>query len=701
VTFISCGIDIGGTFTDCVLLARDGGIYTGKAPTVPEHLAEGFFEALTVAATAAGTTDDAVLSGLAHLGHGSTVATNAMVQRVGARVGLLTTAGHGDATLIQRAAGRVAGLAPGQLLDLVVGVKPPPIVSRDRIREIHERVDVDGDIVLPLDEAAAVKEIEELLEADVDAVAICLLWSFRNPTHEQKLAALVAEKTANGPDKSGVFISVSHEVAPTWGEYERAMTTIINAFVGPKTGRYIEALASELEDRAFGGSFTIMKSDGGGAKPHDVSRFPVTLIASGPAGGLAATQQLSQRLGITNAIATDMGGTSFDVGLIIDGVPVAATRSTVNRYEFHLPTLDIRSVGSGGGSIAWIDEASGVLRVGPESAGSTPGPAAYGRGGTEATVTDADVVLGYVNPAYFLGGRLQLSAAHAVEAISRLSDRLGMSTLETAAGIRRIVDAQMSDAIRMLTIERGHDPRDFTLFSFGGAGPLHGADYARDLGVAMMIVPLADVSSVWSAFGIANADLVHIREHSEVLTEPFDEEHVRSALDALGTQVRELFEPEMRPAGRLEFTASFKYQLQAHVVPVPISDDDLGDLEGVIGRFEAMYRERYGEESGFRAAGIEIMGFTCKGVVARTRGDIRLGVTQSRYAEPTGQRPVYWSDLEGTRETAVFRGSDLGAGAAIAGPAIIELPDTTVAVPTDFVGRIDDLGSLVLNRVKA
>jgi N-methylhydantoinase A len=700
-SFPVCGIDIGGTFTDCVLVDDVARVFPGKAPTTPENLSTGFFDALSVAAAAAGCTLEEVLAGLTHLGHGSTVATNIMVQRGGAKVALLTTNGHRDVPLIQRAAGRVAGLSPSQLLDLVQGVKPEPLVADALIREVNERVDLDGDVIVPLDETRAAGDIAELLADGVDAVAICLLWSFRNPEHERALVRLVeAAGNGNGNGRRH-FITASSDVAPTWGEYERTMTTLINAYVGPRTGRYITDLEGELQRREFGGTFSIMKSDGGGASLEDAARFPVTLISSGPAGGLAATAQLAAKIGAANAIATDMGGTSFDIGLVVDGVPVATTTAIANRFEFYLPTLDIRSVGSGGGSIAWVDDATGALRVGPGSAGSDPGPAAYGRGGTQPTVTDADIVLGYLNPDYFLGGRLKLDAERAREAIAGLGARLGLDVMETAAGIRRIVDVQMADATRMMTIERGHDPRDFVLFSFGGAGPVHGADYARELDARTVVVPLAGVSSIWSAYGIAHADLVHIREHSEVLSEPFNGPRIARILDDLRDTVTGLFDAHARADLQLEFTASFKYSLQAHVVPVPITSDEAADIERVVERFEARYRDLYGPESGFRAAGIEITGFTCKGSHRRTSSDVGEVDLHDAVLEPASHRPVHWVDLGRSVDTPVYRWAVSDAGAGVDGPAILELADTTIVVPSDYRASSDRYDNILLTRLES
>ncbi|MCW3020571.1 MAG: hydantoinase/oxoprolinase family protein, partial [Solirubrobacterales bacterium] len=694
----SCGVDIGGTFTDAVLTDADGSAYSGKSPSTRGDLTKGFFAAIELAAGKTGRSLGEALAELPYLAHGTTVATNIMVQRNGARVGLLTTRGHGDAIFIQRAAGRVAGLAMEELLDLHAGVKPEPLVPRSLVFELDERVDADGDVVVSLDEDGVRAAVDAALDAGVDALAVAFLWSFRNPSHEQRVKELIA---AAAPQ---AFSSISHEVAPSWGEYERTMTTVINSYVGPDTATYIEDLERELRERGFKGLFNVMKSSGGVASSQEAGRLPVTLLSSGPAGALAGSQRLLEQLGAgeENAITTDMGGTSFDIGLIVDGRPQTSDESVAARFQFHLPTIDINSIGSGGGSIAWIDEHSGTLKVGPRSAGAEPGPAAYGRGGTEPTVTDADIVLGYINPDYFLGGRLALRKDLAEEAVASVGAKLGLSTLETAAGIRTIVDAAMADAIRMMTISRGYDPRTFSLLAFGGAGPLHAADYARELGARRVIVPLADVSSLWSAMGVSLADVIDVQERHAMLSEPFDANAVSAAvkdLERIGTE--RLGAQDIRPEDvSLAITAKMKYKLQVNTVDVPVHDGSAEECVELIERFETRYRELFGAGSGYREAGIEITGFQCTALGRRdlvTRLPMPAHQNGSKPSEPQTRR-VYWTDAAAELEATIYRHEHLAAGWSASGPAILELPDTTIALPPDYDAALDELGSIVLSR---
>jgi N-methylhydantoinase A len=694
----SCGVDIGGTFTDCVLLDADGNSYPGKSSTTRKDLTQGFFAAIEVAAEKAGYRLDDAIASLPYLAHGTTVATNIMVQRNGAKVALVTTRGHGDATFIQRAAGRVAGLPMSQLIDLHVGQKPEPLVPKSRVYEVNERVDVDGDVVVALDEDQVREAVKSALSEDVDAVAISFLWGFRNPDNEVRALAILREEA---PD---VFASVSHEVAPSWGEYERTMTAVINGYVGPDTASYIARLAQDLEGRGFRGLFAVMKSSGGVASGEEASRFPVTLLSSGPAGALAGSQRLLEESGDAggNAITTDMGGTSFDIGLLVDGRPQTVDESEVGRFEFHLPTIDIKSIGSGGGSIAWVDELSGTLRVGPRSAGAEPGPAAYGLGGEEPTVTDADIVLGYINPDYFLGGRLPLDKSLAEAAVARVAGKLGIGTLEAAAGIRTIVDAAMADAIRMMTISKGYDPRTFSVLAFGGAGPLHAADYARELGARGVVVPLADVSSLWSALGVAVADVVHVEEQPRIIADPFPPDEIQAAIDEVKAAcVERVRQQDIDPASiETEVAAKMKYKLQVHTVDVAIESGSPDECDALIGRFEARYRELYGAGSGYRDAGVEITGFQCKAIGQRSLSRRLPAASQASSnggAPSAGTRQVHFPDAGQTLDAAIYRHEHLVDGWNVSGPAIVELPDTTIAIPPDYRAHLDGLGSIHLN----
>jgi N-methylhydantoinase A len=338
--FVAGGIDIGGTFTDCVLLDRDGQVYAGKASTTREDLLKGFFNSIDAAAVAAGRTGADAIRELRDLAHGTTVATNIMVQNAGARVGLLTTRGHADAVTIQRSAGRIVGVPTSEILDLLAADKPHPLVDAACIEEIDERVDVDGEIIAPLDPAQVQAAVATLVAQGVESVAVAYLWSFRNARHEEETRDLIAGA------HPGLFVSISHEVAPSWGEYERSMTAVINSYVGIETGEYLGRMSHELSDRGYTGSVAIMESTGGVADPVSAARFPVRLILSGPAGALVASADLAAELDLPNVITSDMGGTSFDVGLVIGGSIVRTDRTTVGRYEIQLPSVDVRSIGN-------------------------------------------------------------------------------------------------------------------------------------------------------------------------------------------------------------------------------------------------------------------------------------------------------------------------------------------------------------------
>ena len=689
MTFVAGGVDIGGTFTDCVLFDADGRAHTGKASTTPGDLLLGFFDAIDAAARAAGRTGAEAVRELTHLAHGTTVATNIMVQGTGARVGLLTTRGHADAVVIQRSAGRVAGVPASRMIDLLAADKPDPLVARDCIAEIGERVDVDGAVVATLDRAEVGAAVDRLVERGVDALAIAYLWSFRNGAHEDETRAVIEQA------HPGLFVSVSHDVAPSWGEYERAMTAIVNSYVGLETRQYVGRMDGALAARGFSGALSIMESTGGVADPASSADLPVRLIMSGPAGALVASAALAAELGVANAITSDMGGTSFDVGLIVDGEIVRTDHTAVDRYEVLVPSVDVRSIGSGGGSIAWVDEVSGGLRVGPHSAGALPGPAAYGRGGTAATVTDADLLLGYVSPDDFLGGRLVLDRGAAATAVGVIADRLGVPLIEAAAGIRDVVDAAMADAIRLITVAQGHDPREFTVLAFGGAGPLHAADYARELGIARVVVPRANVASAWSAYGVAAADAVVVEQHAEVIAEPIDMRRLERVAAELEARARDgLVRGGVAPADiAFRHTAKLKFRLQVHALEVALEPGMTADE--LVARFAAQYEERYGRGSAYRDAGVEVTGISCQASGRRAATPGRPAAA-SRSLAPPGERTAYWPRERRELPTLVFRGEHLGEGWAARGPAVVDLPHTTVLVPPDASAAADEDGNIVL-----
>ena len=501
------GVDIGGTFTDCVVADEQGSRTVSKAPTTPGSLQDGVLEAVAVNAEQLGLTRPELLAATELFVHGTTQATNAMLTRTGARTGLITTKGHEDAIIIGKVYAKVAGLPERDLVHSSRLRKPDPIVPRSLIRGVTERIDRDGDVIVALQEHEVLAAIDSLLAEGVEAIAVSLLWSFVNDSHERRIKELLSERAG------GIFTAYSHEVAPVLGEYERTATTAITAYVGPKVVGYLERLESVLREEGLVPPLLVMQASGGLTSVLDAAQRPIVTLDSGPTGGILGCQHLGRLYGEPNVICTDVGGTSFDVGLILRGEVPLEVEPVVAQYSLRMPKVLVHSIGSGGGSIAWLDE-GGLLRVGPQSAGSRPGPACYGAGGTEPTVTDADLVLGYLDADNFLGGRMRLDRDLALRALAALGEKLGMEPEEVAVGVFRIINSQMADLIRKSTIEQGHDPRECVLVAYGGAGPTHAVFYGHEIGSKAILV-LAD-STVFSAEGMLTCDITHTAEISRV-----------------------------------------------------------------------------------------------------------------------------------------------------------------------------------------
>ena len=497
------GVDGGGTFTDCAAMDDAGRLYFAKAATTKDDFAVGMFDALSALAQDCGTDVPDLIASTERFSLGTTVGTNLLVERRGARTGLLATAGHGDSILIMRGTGRTAGLELDMLFHPQATQKPVPLVPRGLIREIDERIDCSGREIVPLDEAmveAAARSLVE--EAGVKAIAIAFLWSFKNPAHELRALEIIREVF---PD---VYVSCSHQIAPRMGEYERTVATVMNSYIAPASAAYFRRAADRLKDAGLRHPLLIMQVSGGVLPANKAVETPLTSLGSGPVGGIMGSLSLARQLGHSHIIATDMGGTSFEVGLIIDGEPLVGEEHIIDQYRYKLPQLETTSIACGGGSLARVDPHSRSVRVGPESAGASPGPVCYGRGGTEPTVTDADVVLGLLSADGFLGGRMPLDREAALAAMAALGERVGLSADETAAGILRINNARAAELIRQQTVVRGYDPRDFVVYAYGGAGPLHAFAYAKELGVKGVVVPLGNGASTLSAYGCSTSNLV-------------------------------------------------------------------------------------------------------------------------------------------------------------------------------------------------
>jgi N-methylhydantoinase A len=695
------GVDIGGTFTDCVAVDDDGRIFHAKTPsTHGSSPVDGVLTGLGLLAEAVGVSTGELLAEADRLGHGTTIGTNLIVQRNGARVGLLATAGHGDALLMMRGNGRTAGAPPDQVFSVHATNKPAPLVERTHVLEVSERVAADGEVLAALD-ADRVREHLRALLADeqIDSIAIALLWSLRNPAHEQQLREVVEELAP------GTYVSISSEIAPRQGEYERTVATVLNSYVGPASSEYLIRLAEAVRQLGLNRSVLIMQSAGGVVPVEIAQRQPVQTIGSGPAGGLAGTASIAAANGQRNVIATDMGGTSFEVGLIVDGAPVVSSEQVVDQYAFHASQLDVRSIACGGGSIAWVDPHSGGLRVGPQSAGSDPGPACYGKS-TEPTVTDADLVLGLLDPATFLGGRMDLDADAARRAVGTVSERLGLSLEQAAAGIVHLNNQKAALLIRQRTIEQGLDPRDFVLYVFGGAGPLHAFGFAEELGVSEVMIPLGNGAATLSAYGIAATDVVRTFEQQSSLRAPFDAAELAAVVAAVESRavdaMRESgFDPDAVVFERLAVMRYAEQYLHDLPVTVPSGSIDQRTCEQLAARFDEEYVRLYGEGARSIFQAVEIFGI-------RVRARLPLEFVPS-IAAPGAQngssrtiagdrvRQVYWPEEHNWVPTAVHDGSDLHAGDRINGPAVVELPYTTIAVAASNRLTLDSGGNYALS----
>jgi len=688
------GVDIGGTFTDCVVLGRDGRVVATKAPSTPADFAQGMLASLRVAAERLELPFGRFCRGIEALTHGTTVGTNTLIQRKGARVGLITTRGHEDAIHIMRGSRGVTSRELRKVVHFPESAKPAPIVPKRLIEGVSERVDCFGEIVVPLNEAEAEAAIRRLVAAGVEAIGVCFLWSFKRMDHEKRVKQMVRDLAPE------VFVSCSIDIAPRWGEYERVTATALNAYIGPVMARYLRSLDRELKASGYARPLQITQCGGGSISVADAIESPLLTLDSGPVSGVTGSVYLGRLMGCPNVITTDMGGTSFDVGIVSGSQPAYSFLSNVAQYEYFLPKVDIQAIGSGGGSLAKVDPLTKTLQVGPESAGADPGPACYGRGGAEATVTDADVVLGIVNPDNFLGGRMRLDRGKAVAAVRKAAAPLGLGLNEAASGIARIAEFKMADIIRKMTVEKGFDPREFVLFAFGGAGPAHAGVFARELGVKKVIVPQKAIASTWCAFGAASADILHVYEQVDIQASPFGPERVNSILDSLFGKSQKQFEKERIAAGRRrhQYSLDMRHKGQIHEVEVMLPEGRLTArlLEPLRRRFYEKYEQLYGKGSSYRDAKLEIVTLRLRATAATPRPRLRVAGRMRAKIDPGAKarsRPIYWADLKKSVATPIFDGARLVPGNRVRGPAVVETTDTTVAVHPGCTLKVDAFGN--------
>ena len=690
------GVDIGGTFTDCAIIDPGGEISTGKVPTTPADLAEGFFASIEAAADALGLDAERVLAATAKLAHGTTAGVNALVTGQVARVALLTTKGHADAIRIMNDMGRALGASIEEQLDWSISSRPEPIVPREQVFEISERIDSGGDVVVGLSETDVEAALDRFAERGIEAVAIAYLWSFANPAHEIRTREIVQSRFPE------LYVSCGFEVAPRISSYPRTTATVMNAQIGPLMRAYIDRIADGARRRGYPGPLLMAQCDGGLLPAEAAREFPIGTLQSGPVGGIAGAAKASAAVGDEDVIVADMGGTTFDVGAFSAGVLRRSNESVVERHLTHLRKVEIESVGAGGGSIAWLDRENGALRVGPHSAGADPGPICYGRGGTEVTVTDADLVLGVLNADRPLAGGLRLDVETARKAVAELGRQVGLDPLRCAAGIVEIVDRRMEDLLRRVTIQSGRDPRRFSLWAYGGASAAHVGLFARGLGVRRVLVPLNETASVWSACGCALLDQQRRYEASAFLKTPFDLAELEAQLAQLERQAQGYAETLGLGEGEfeLERSADLKYALQVFEVETPLPPGPIDrDWEGrLIAEFERAYADRFGPGTGYAAAGVTL---TALRAVVRSTGKapaLRRPPAEPRSAASAADvRSVFWKEYDDSVETPIFLGPALNAEGRIAGPAIVEYPSTTVAVRPGQALSVHPAGHLVLD----
>jgi N-methylhydantoinase A len=698
-TLYSIGVDIGGTFTDCVVVADDGRCFTGKVPTTPSDRSEGFFNAIEDAAISQGMSIGDLLVDTRRLAHGTTVGINALVTRSGARVGLLATKGHGDAIRIMDNTGRVTGASIEEILDYSRSGLPVPFIGTEDIVEITERIDSTGEVVVSLDEDEVSAQVREMVSAGVESIAVSFLWSHLNPDHELEVARVIRSIY---PD---MFVTCSHQVAPRIGEYPRTVSTIMNAYIGPLMAAYVDSIRSRARSYGYSRDVVFATGSGGLVDANTVIQFPILTAQSGPVSGVLACTAIGPRIGFRNILTTDMGGTSLDACVIENGQAVLQDEAVIERHQLFLRRIDVDSIGAGGGSLARFDEVTGTIKVGPESAGAVPGPACYGRGGTEPTVTDADLVLGMLNPNASLAGGVKLDLDAATRALEKLGDKCGLDAVHTAAGIAQIVDSQMEDLLRRMTVQKGRDPGDLSVWAFGGAAGLHAGVYSRGLGAENLVIPMGDMASVWSAYGIAVSDMSRTFQLPLYLDSPLDHKALSKAFTELERRAKE-YAKQVLPEGteiQLRRSAELKFALQFYSLEIeaPPGDIDAAYAASLVDQFEERYEGRYGAGSGYRAAGVTTSTVSVsvtapQSLVVSTHPPLVAGSPTSAESE----RAVFWPEVGEFVDTPILDGSRFSPGGWISGPAIIEYPDTSVAVRPGDRADVDSMGNIMITLAK-
>jgi N-methylhydantoinase A len=688
------GVDIGGTFTDASVVDSTGMRWSAKALTTKGDPSVGVVNCLRLISEQLQIDLGKMLGLATTFVHGSTVGTNALIERRGARTGLLMTRGHEQTITIGRVRQKVTGLSEREKIHVThLNKASPPIILPEDIRAVPERIDARGDVLVDLDIAAAERAIDDLVQSGVESLAICFLWSFLNRTHEVKVRDLIRAHHPN------IFVSMSSEIAPRIGEYERCVSTAFNSYIGPIVGDYLTRLESELVELGLKCTMLVMQSNGGLSTVNSMLGRPLMIVDSGPAGGVLGANFHGSVLDYKHILCADVGGTTFDVGLVFDNRVQMDSMPVIDRYAYLIPKIYVKSIGAGGGSIVWVDD-GGSLRVGPQSAGSMPGPVAYGRGGVKPTVTDALVALGYLDPEFPLGGTVKIDKAAAERALATTSNQLGMSAIELAAGVLRISGAQMADLARKVTVERGLDPRGFALFAYGGAGPVFAAFIARELGSKIAYVP--SDSGVFSAFGMLTSDIVFQEESSTTLRSPLSDANI----DSINQLYSELSERLLRRFAATGFdvdqvtlarNVDMRFGMQVHELDVPVQMGPLDQrtVQGLLNDFVAKYESIYGPNSAYLGAGMEFVTFRVIGTVKMERPVLDAPNAQETASSLIDRRRAYFAP-HGLVDTEFHAGGRLKIGQTLRGPCIIQRAGDTVVLPPKTSALIDPCGGIVI-----
>jgi N-methylhydantoinase A len=677
------GIDIGGTFTDAVVITSAGEMHIFKSPSTPADSSIGLFDCLVKASGQFGLGLEAFLDRVELLVHGTTVATNTMLQHNGAKTGLITTKGFRDALEMRRAHRE-------NIWDLSLA-HPPQIIPRYLRLAVTERVNYAGEIIAPLDEDETRRVVHQLKDEGVQAIAVCTLFAFLNPVHERRIRELILEEYPE------CFVSISSEILPQVREYERTSTTAVNAYVGPVLGRYLTNLQDKLAAAGLEREVLITQSNGGVMSAGFALQHGAATLLSGPSAGAVGGMHFASQLEMPDLIVMDMGGTSYDVSLIKDGAYSMTTEGEVGRYRVALPMIDIHTIGAGGGSIAYLDQGN-MLKVGPQSAGADPGPACYAKGGSQPTTTDANVVLGFINPEFYLGGEFPIDQEAARRAVSqRIAGPLGLDPVDASYGIFRLVNSNMADATRVVSVEKGHDPRDFALVAAGGAGAIHASKIAESVGIPRVIVP--KTASVFCALGMLESDLKH--DYVRTMWAPFDAldlGELNRVYDDMEAQARRTLRAEGFSSDRVVVERGLdpRYLGQHHEVTVAVPQGTITQetLAEVARRFHQAHERLYlysEPDSPLESINVRL---TATGLIPKTPlASWPAGAAGSDHAIKA-TRPVYfgaWLD------TPIYDGDKLLAGNRIKGPAIIEEVTTTVVIFPGDRAEVDRLGNVVIH----